>query len=75
MKKPRFECLATEMPMTWQYRGQVLPENKVIGTTVDVLDFIQEDKAYVLVVNASLWVDNKRIYQASGLAMRLKDDG
>ncbi|MGC6509213.1 MAG: beta-ketoacyl synthase N-terminal-like domain-containing protein [Myxococcota bacterium] len=75
MKKPRFECLATEMPMTWQYRGQVLPENKVIGTTVDVLDFIQEDKACVLVVNASLWVDKKRIYQASGLAMRLKDEG
>ena len=36
-RNPRFTCLGLNQSMQWKYRGQVVPENKVI-TTMDVIE-------------------------------------
>lgn len=71
IENPRFEAIATGMPMTWKYRGQVVPENKRIETEVH----ITRVEGNVAVADASLWVDGKRIYDAKNLAMRVVAGG
>ena len=38
MEAPRFEPLAMGEALTWKYRGQVKPHNKVITTVLDIVD-------------------------------------
>lgn len=57
-----FEPIELGRPHSWKYRGQVLPENAVITTTLDVLDCDREQRC--LRGRGSLWVDGKRIYEA-----------
>jgi 3-hydroxymyristoyl/3-hydroxydecanoyl-(acyl carrier protein) dehydratase/1-acyl-sn-glycerol-3-phosphate acyltransferase len=71
MARPRFEPVALGEAMTWKYRGQVVPENRLITTEVD-LTRVEGDTAWA---SASLWVDGKRIYDAKNLAMRVRDAG
>lgn len=70
----RFEALSTKHPLTWKYRGQVVPHNKLISSTIEITE-VGEDYA---VCKASLWVDGKRIYEGINLGMRVvsgDDDG
>lgn len=69
---PRFECLGTGASMSWQYRGQVLPENDCISTTLDIISIETEPQTVYYTADASLWIDGKRIYQAKGIMMRVK---
>ena len=65
----RFEMAA--LPHTWKYRGQVVPENKLISVTLEITaDNTDAQGARTAVGEASLWVDGKRIYEAKGLAIR-----
>ncbi|MEC7985235.1 MAG: beta-hydroxydecanoyl-ACP dehydratase, partial [Myxococcota bacterium] len=73
MKEPRFQPLATEKEMVWKYRGQVLPENRLISTTMEITETGTDLIGIYAVANASLWVDGKRIYEAIGIGMRLVD--
>ncbi|MCO4770755.1 MAG: 1-acyl-sn-glycerol-3-phosphate acyltransferase, partial [Deltaproteobacteria bacterium] len=75
ISEPRFESIGTGQPMTWKYRGQVIPTNKVIGTTLEITERGQDDKGPFLIASASLWVDGKRIYEASGMGMRIVSGG
>ncbi len=61
--------------MTWKYRGQVIPTNKLISSTLEITEIRREENCSTAVANASLWVDGKRIYEASGLAMRIVSGG
>jgi 3-hydroxymyristoyl/3-hydroxydecanoyl-(acyl carrier protein) dehydratase len=72
---PRFETLGLSDEMTWKYRGQVIPENKLISSTLEITEIRKEDGGVVAVCDASLWVDAKRIYEAEGLAMRIVSGG
>ncbi len=71
MTAPRFEPLGTGQALTWKYRGQVLTHNKLISTTLDIVEEGEDDKGRYVVATASLWVDGMRIYEATGLGMRL----
>ncbi len=71
IENPRFEAIASGIPMTWKYRGQVVPENKRIETEVH----ITRVDGNVAVADASLWVDGKRIYDAKNLGMRVVSGG
>ena len=42
-EQPRFTCLGLKQSMQWKYRGQVVPENKVITTTMDILEVGKDD--------------------------------
>ncbi len=71
LRAPRFEPIASGRKLTWKYRGQVVPENKKIGCTLEVTATGRDERGVFAVADASLWVDGKRIYDAKDLAMRL----
>ena len=71
MKNPVFEPLALQRSHKWKYRGQVLPHNKLITTTMHIIQEGTDERGVYALADASLWVDGKRIYEASGLGMRL----
>jgi acyl transferase domain-containing protein/3-hydroxymyristoyl/3-hydroxydecanoyl-(acyl carrier protein) dehydratase len=75
IESPRFETLGLGEEMTWKYRGQVIPENKLISSTLELTEIRQEEGSVLAVADASLWVDGKRIYEASGLGMRIVSGG
>lgn len=56
---------------TWKYRGQVLPHHGDVTITLQVT----EPGPDYAVADASLWVDGERIYEASGIGLRLRDAG
>ncbi|MEM9190372.1 MAG: 1-acyl-sn-glycerol-3-phosphate acyltransferase [Myxococcota bacterium] len=67
----RFEAIAVDRPHVWKYRGQVVPENHVITTTMKVAETGRDARGVYAIADASLWVDGKRIYEARGLGMRI----
>jgi 3-hydroxymyristoyl/3-hydroxydecanoyl-(acyl carrier protein) dehydratase len=71
MTNPQFTCLGLNTSMQWRYRGQVVPENKVITTTMDILEVGSDDIGIFARANTSLWVDGKRIYEAIDMRMHI----
>ncbi len=68
---PRFEPVMLERPVTWKYRGQVVPRNRVVTTEVEITEVGSDARGPFLVAEAWLWVDGKRIYHAKNLGMRM----
>jgi 3-hydroxymyristoyl/3-hydroxydecanoyl-(acyl carrier protein) dehydratase len=68
---PRFEPIGLRKPTTWQYRGQILPSDHVITTTLDIVQQGRDERGAFAVADGSLWVDGKRIYEVHGLTMRI----
>jgi 3-hydroxymyristoyl/3-hydroxydecanoyl-(acyl carrier protein) dehydratase len=68
---PRFEAQASGVTMRWKYRGQVVPENGVVVVDVALTELRREPGTVLLVAEGSLWVDGKRIYEATGLGVRV----
>jgi acyl transferase domain-containing protein/3-hydroxymyristoyl/3-hydroxydecanoyl-(acyl carrier protein) dehydratase/1-acyl-sn-glycerol-3-phosphate acyltransferase len=75
MAAPRFEPIAIGDAMTWKYRGQVVPKNRKITTTLEITERGRDERGSFARAAASLWVDGKRIYEASGVGMRIVDGG
>jgi len=71
--QPRFETLGLGEEMKWKHRGQVIPENKLISSTLEITEIRKEENGVLAVATASLWADGKRIYEAEGLGMRIVD--
>ena len=72
---PRFEPLALDAPLKWKYRGQVVPSNSVISTTMEIIEVGADERGPFAFATASLWVDGKRIYEAERLGMRIVGGG
>ena len=70
-KPVRFTPIALGKPMTWKYRGQVVPENGIITTTLELTEVGEDAYGCYALANASLWVDGKRIYEASGVGVQM----
>ena len=68
---PRFEPLARDEALTWKYRGQVLPANRMITTELEITETGSDERGAWAIAEAWLWVDGKRIYHAKGLGMRI----
>ena len=75
MTNPRFEPLRIGEEMSWKYRGQVTPTNKVVTSTLDIVEQGIDDIGPYLVAEGSLWVDGKRIYEVRKMGMRVEDGG
>ncbi len=75
VESPRFEAIGTKQAMTWKYRGQVIPTNTLISSTLEVTEVGSDERGPFAIASASLWVDGKRIYEASGLGMRIVSGG
>ena len=71
MENPRFTSLGLNKKMVWKYRGQVVPENSLISTTIDVQEVGEDEIGRFARANASLWVDGKRIYEAVDLVVHI----
>ena len=72
LQRPRFEALACGRPLTWKYRGQVVPKNTLIQVEATVTDIVTASDGSVTVIgDGALWVDGLRIYLAKGLAIRI----
>ncbi|MCT2581762.1 type I polyketide synthase [Actinophytocola gossypii] len=57
-------------PVTWKYRGQVVPTDGVVTVEVDVLDAGADDTGCHVVGEAWLWVDGRRIYHVPRIGVR-----
>ena len=75
MRQPRFVSLAPQAPLTWKYRGQVVPRNRLIQVELDVTGVREDHHGQVWTADAGLWVDGLRIYLATGLALQVVDEG
>ncbi len=74
MQRPRFEPIALGQALTWKYRGQVVPSDGVITTTLEIVARGRDARGAYALATASLWIDGKRIYEATGLGVRVIDD-
>jgi hypothetical protein len=61
----------TGRPVTWKYRGQVVPTDRLVVVELDVTDFGADEHGRYGVADGWLWVDGRRIYHVTGLAMRV----
>jgi 3-oxoacyl-(acyl-carrier-protein) synthase/3-hydroxymyristoyl/3-hydroxydecanoyl-(acyl carrier protein) dehydratase/1-acyl-sn-glycerol-3-phosphate acyltransferase len=73
MSHPRFAPIEVGRALTWKYRGQVVPQNRLITVTMEITEQGRDDAGPFAVADASLWVDGKRIYQVAGLGMKIVD--
>ncbi|RYE91518.1 MAG: hypothetical protein EOO75_08725, partial [Myxococcales bacterium] len=75
MQNPRFEPLALGLPLTWKYRGQVVPENRMVTTEIEFTSISRDERSVTAIAEAWLWVDGMCIYHAKNMGMRIVDDG
>jgi 3-hydroxymyristoyl/3-hydroxydecanoyl-(acyl carrier protein) dehydratase/malonyl CoA-acyl carrier protein transacylase/1-acyl-sn-glycerol-3-phosphate acyltransferase len=68
---PRFEPLMLGQPVTWKYRGQVVPKNKVISSELQITEVGEDAQGRFALAEGWLWVDGKRIYYTKNLGMRI----
>ena len=69
--EPRFEPIMTGHPVTWKYRGQVLPSARRVTIELDVTSLGDDEGGRHATAHAWLWVDGQRIYRVSDLGMRV----
>ena len=75
IEAPRFEPLELGRPMTWKYRGQVVPKNKLITSLIEVVEQGTDERGPYMVIDGSLFVDGKRIYETKNQGMRIVSGG
>lgn len=68
---PRFEPLMTDQPITWKYRGQVVPADRLIVVELEVTATGTDARGSYATADGWLWVDGRRIYQVTGLGARI----
>jgi len=71
----RFEAIRTGHPMTWKYRGQVVPTDTRLAVELDITAVGVDERGPYATADGWLWVDGRCIYQVSGLGMRVVPDG
>lgn len=69
--RPRFEPVRTGHPLTWKYRGQVVPTDTRLTVELDVTSFGTDERGRYAIADGWLWVDGRRIYHVAGLGMRV----
>ncbi|MBT6176176.1 MAG: 3-hydroxyacyl-[acyl-carrier-protein] dehydratase FabA, partial [Deltaproteobacteria bacterium] len=75
IESPRFEPIALDKELSWKYRGQVRPHNKLVQVTLDITEKGLDARGPYAIADASLWVDGMRIYSADNIGMRIVNDG
>lgn len=69
--EPRFETGLDDRPVTWKFRGQVIPDDGVVAVELEVVEAGTDDRGPFAIAEAWLWVDGRRIYHATDLGMRI----
>ena len=71
LRNPRFEPVLPGQPVTWKYRGQVVPASERISIEMEITAQGADDRGRYAIGTGWLWVDGLRIYQVHGLGMRV----
>lgn len=61
----------TQAPLTWKYRGQVLPTDGTLTVELEITAAGQDDRGAYALADGWLWVDDLRIYHVTGLGVRV----
>jgi PfaB family protein len=67
----KVSTFGNQQDCTWVYRGQVTPDNQKISIELHIKDMHQDADGITSTADASLWVDDLRIYNVENLSMRL----
>lgn len=67
-----FEPVAVGQPFSWKFRGQVLPNNKLTRSEIDILSTTRDDRGVLMVFRGSFWVDDLRIYESLDMGVRIR---
>ena len=71
LSEPRFEPMMTGQPVTWKYRGQVMPASRLLVVELELTGTGEDDRGRHATADGWLWVDGQRIYHVTGLGMRV----
>ncbi|MBM5816765.1 MAG: beta keto-acyl synthase [Cyanobacteria bacterium K_Offshore_surface_m2_239] len=64
-----FTDMVGREPCVWRFRGQVLPDSQLVSLTMEAEAIEKHPERWTVCGQGSLWVDGRRIYQISGLAV------
>jgi acyl transferase domain-containing protein/3-hydroxymyristoyl/3-hydroxydecanoyl-(acyl carrier protein) dehydratase len=65
------EPVRTGHPVTWKYRGQVVPTDSRITIELDITGVGTDERGRYATADGWLWVDGRRIYHVTDLGARL----
>ncbi|MCX4748424.1 hypothetical protein OG455_23400 [Kitasatospora sp. NBC_01287] len=65
-------ALATDIEMSWKYRGQILREDRELRFDVHLKEIRREADRIVLIADAELWKPGLRIYQLTDVAIEVR---
>lgn len=71
IENPRFEPILIGKTVTWKYRGQVVPKNKMIMSEINIVAVGKDDMGPFAEAEGWLWVDDLRIYYVKDMRMRI----
>ncbi|SOJ53760.1 Phthiocerol synthesis polyketide synthase type I PpsA [Mycobacterium simulans] len=66
-----FEPVAVRQPFSWKFRGQMLPTNTRTRTEIEILSVTKDSRGVLILFEGAFWVDKLRIYEASGMGVRI----
>ncbi|MCI2416128.1 polyketide synthase [Saccharopolyspora sp. K220] len=69
---PATFAMATDVELTWKYRGQVSRTDPEMTFEAHVAEIRREDDRVVVVADASVWKSGLRIYQLGGVAVEVR---
>lgn len=69
--RTKSESVAPNAPTQWRYRGQVLPESKVVSVLVEITGALDTEHGRRYLGAGSLFVDGLKIYTAKDLSVDL----
>ncbi|WP_326779507.1 hypothetical protein OG481_00265 [Streptomyces longwoodensis] len=73
IERPRF-ALATNVPMSWKYRGQILRHDGELRFDVHVKEVRRDGDRLVVIADADLWKPGLRIYELTDVAIEVRPD-
>ena len=73
-RSPRFG-LPVDRPISWKYRGQILPSQRQMKLEVQVVGVEKTPGQVIILANASLWADAARIYEVKNATVSLDEAG
>ncbi|MFG2791826.1 beta-ketoacyl synthase N-terminal-like domain-containing protein [Streptomyces sp. NPDC048419] len=71
MRNPHF-AMATDVEMSWKYRGQILRHDKELFFDVHVKEVRREDGRLLVIGDADLWKPGLRIYELTDVAIEVR---
>ena len=65
--------IATDIRTQWNYRGQLIQNDPVMNIEVHIKEIRESSNEIIILADADLYNDRLRIYNATDLAVSIKD--